>query len=298
MNDVDGLTFKTTSRGICVAYLDYWARADRDEVWAKRMEQSLDEEQWLREFRRFYGVVSGQVVLKVDPGIHFKKLNWIPGKVMWRGWDFGYRRPACMVTQMNNKDQWCWYWGMVGENEITSKFAARVFEICDAKYPAQIDKNGKKIEQLWLDYCDPHVNSSSVAETTDAAELEAAYKKRYKDRHMSLAWARLSFEDGIKLMRERLLLRNDGNPGLLIDDDFQLAKDGVLGGYHFPEDRKSGEHPEYPAKDGTYIHLMDSARYIAACEFESYEATKKDDRKWPEPWLDDVPQPLLQHAGY
>ena len=154
-----------------------------------------------------------------------------------------------------------WLWGIVGESETTSQFAKRVFEYCDARFPPARDKDGKQMEQLWLDYCDPHIDTSSKTGTTDPDELEDAWRKWYKkprDMPMPLTWVRLSFEKGITLVRERLELRNDGEPGLLIDDEFHLAKDGALGGYHFPDDRKSGAQPEYPADDGTYIHLFDA----------------------------------------
>ena len=273
------------ARNMVTTFLDYRFNPKYDEEWIKRTRASMTEADWNREYEGSYDEAVGTPVLKVDPLIHIKSLSHIDGKPFWRGWDFGYRHPACIVTQMNTKDQWCWLWGMVGEDETTRTFANRVFEMCDAKFPQAKDEHGRPLGQNWLDFCDPQgTEMRSVSETNDMDELQAVYEGRYRKR-MDLSFRKRSFEIGIGLIRERLILRNDGQPSLLIHDEFEDAKEGVLGGYHFPEDRRSGAVNEYPEDDGFHIHLMDSARYIANCNFETEESrVKVEAEDWPEPW--------------
>jgi len=292
---MSGLTFKTTSRNIRVARLHYSAHPKRGLEWVAKNKPLMDEDKWNQEQEISYEVAAGAPVLKVKPAIHFRPLTFIDGKVLWRGWDFGFRNPACSVTQMNLKDQWCWLWGEVGENESLRDFAHRMFEQCDARFPSGLDARGRPQEQLWLDHCDPA--GIQVSDKSDKGEssimiLEDAFKERY-NRPMSLNWRRMSWEDGINIIRDKLKLRNDGEPGLLVNDDLDIAKDGLTGGYHYPEDRRSGAQCEYPEDDGYYIHYFDTNRYIAAFQWEADNtkaAMQFDDKAWPRPWEEEYAQ--------
>jgi hypothetical protein len=189
---------------------------------------------------------------------------------------------------MNLKEQWCWIWGAVGENEYLKDFAPRMFEMCDAKFPPGRDANGKPVPQLWLDRCD-WAGAQENDKGMSVQVLEDAHEKRYKKR-MNLEWRRLTFEVGRDLVGERLKIRADQEPGLLVHEDFEEAKDALTGGYHYPEDRRSGAKPEYPEDDGFFIHLMDAARAIATVEFEVVQPTLVDEGNWPKPWEEEYHQ--------
>ena len=290
IKEVDGfptLRPKVNNRNITTAFLGYRLNPKYDEAWISRIKPTMAEDEWNREYEGSYEEAVGTVVWKVDPLIHFRNFDWVDGNVFWRGWDFGFRKPACIVTQMNLKKQWCWIWGAVGEDEYLKDFAPRMFEMCDAKFPPGRDANGKIIDQLWLDRCDwagaqENDKGCSVQVLQEAHEKRYGKSERYK--RMNLEWRRLAFEVGRDLVGDRLKLRGDQEPGLLIHDDFQEAKDALTGGYHYPEDRQSGAKPEYPEDDGFYIHLMDAARAIATVEFNVVEPTFTDERNWPKPW--------------
>lgn len=266
--NLKGLKFKTTSRGICVATLHYSAHPERGPEWVALNKPLYDEDKWNREQEISYETTIGVPVIRVDPAIHFRNLSYIPGRVLRRGWDFGFRRPAMLVTQFNLKDQWMWLWGMVGQNETLKDFASRTLDICDAKFPPMRDETGKLMNQMWLEYCDPAgTQRSDKSDTTSIQDLNTVFTNRYH-REASINFKKVSFEDGRSLILDQVKLRNDGQPGLLVDDDFEIAKDGLVGGYHYPENRLSGAECEYPEDDGFYIHLFDAARYIANCIFE------------------------------
>jgi len=263
-----GLKFKTTSRGVCVATLHYSAHPERGAEWVAINKPLYDEDKWNREQEISYETTVGTPVLRYDPSIHVRKLNHISGRVLRRGWDFGFRRPAVLVTQFNMRDQWMWLWGMVGHDETLKDFAARTFDICDAKFPPARDEAGKLMSQMWLEYCDPAgTQRSDKSDTTSIQDLNTVFTNRYQ-REPSVTFKKVSFEDGRSMILDQLKIRNNGEPGLLVDDDFEVAKDGFAGGYHYPDTRSSGAECEYPEDDGFYIHLFDSARYIANCIFE------------------------------
>lgn len=287
---------KLNQRNFVTAFLDYRFNPKYDEEWIKRIQATMSAAEWNREYEGSYEEAVGTPVLNADIGLHFQDIAWVDGKVFWRGWDFGYRKPACIVTQVNPiTGQWYWLWGVVGENEYLKDFAPRVFEICDAKFPPSRDANGKMQDQMWLDYCDPAgTQKTDKSDTTSIQILEDKYHARYGKR-MSLRFRKMSFEDGIGLIRDKLKLRPDGQPGLLVNKDFIDARDGLMGGYHFPEDRRSGAQGEYPQDDGYFIHLFDAVRYIAVCEFEAVEHSAiADSHLWPKPWEES----LSQYTGY
>lgn len=290
---------KINTRNITTAFLDYRFNPKYDKQWEINTRATMTEAEWNREYEGSFEEAVGTPVLVVESSIHFRNLAHINGKPFWRGWDFGYRKPACIVTQMNLNDQWCWLWGTVGENETIKRFANRMFEMCDALFPQVKDEHGRPVGQNWLDFCDPAgTQVSDKSDTTSIAQLMTVYEERY-DRLMDMNYRKRSFEDGIALIRERLVLRNDGQPGLLIHEDFDDAKDAVNGGYQYPEDRKSGAVNEYPMDDGYFIHLMDGARYIANCKFELAESKAEiEHEKWPEAWNDlGDPRQQLVMAG-
>jgi hypothetical protein len=276
---------KTTSRNIRVVTLHYSAHPTRGKDWVDANRPMFDDDKWNQEQEISYDVTPGRPVLKVDPLIHFRELQHLSGRPLRRGWDFGYRRPAVSVSQLNQKDQWCWLWGMIGEDETTRGFAARAFDICDAKFPQAKDDQGRPLKQLWIDYCDPQgTEVSRGTGTSDIQDLCAVHEEHYR-KMMDINYRKRDFEIGITLIRERLKLRNDGEPGILINIDFEDAKDAAVGGYHFPEDRRSGAVNEYPADDGYFIHLMDTFRYKANCMFEPAESrVKVESAAWPKPW--------------
>jgi hypothetical protein len=273
------------ARNMVTAFLDYRMNPKYDEEWIKRTRASMEEANWNREYEGSYEEAVGTPVLKVNPLIHFRPLTHISGKPLLRGWDFGYRRPAVIVTQMNQKDQWCWLWGEIGEDETTRDFAARVFDMCDAQFPQAKDVNGRPLKHLWLDFCDPQgTEVSRGTGTSDIQDLCAVHEEHYR-KMMDMNYRKRDFEIGITLIREKLKLRNDGEPGMLVSDEFEDCKDALTGGYCFPDDRKSGAKNEYPADDGYFIHQMDAARYIANCRFEPAESRVRTDMvPWPKPW--------------
>ncbi len=288
------LSPRTTARLMTIVSLHYGLNPKYDQAWIDVTRAQMGEEKWNQEYEISYETPTGTPVLSVDPLIHFRKLEHLSGKPLRRGWDFGYRNPAVSVSQMNQKDQWMWLWGMVGEDETTRTFAKRAFEICDAKFPQAKDEQGRPLKQLWSDYCDPQgTEVSRGSGTSDIQDLCAVHEEHYR-KMMDINYRKRDFEIGITLIRERLKLRNDGEPGILIHDEFVDAMDAVLGGYHFPEDRKSGAKNEYPAEDGYFIHLMDTIRYKANCLFEPAESrVKVQQEAWPEPWKQNAGSPGL-----
>jgi hypothetical protein len=72
--------------------------------------------------------------------------------------------------------------------------------------------------------------------------------------------------EGAQIIRQKLPMRVDGKPGLLVNLIETDIIDGFKGGLHYPE-VKEGKEQEVYEKDGYFEHCFDAGRYIATQMF-------------------------------
>lgn len=200
--------------------------------------------------------------------IHAAELEWMPDKELICGWDFGFRHPACLITQVDHQDRWCWLREIIGTDITIQKFADHVKEQINLYYP-----NARCIH-----YGDPaskQHNDKSEQTSWDILLAKGIYLKYRQSEY------RLRKE----IIEHKLSTLNAGRPQLLVDKRFcRTANDGFLGGYHYPE-RKEGQpfimKFEQPVRDGYYEHVMNSGEYIAVNMFSPI--TQKKSYRRPEP---------------
>lgn len=65
----------------------------------------------------------------------------------------------------------------------------------------------------------------------------------------------------LEIVRQRLLMRNDGRVGMFVHPDCTRLINGFKGGYRYPEE-KEGVTQEQPLKDNYYDNIMDSLQYL------------------------------------
>ena len=148
---------------------------------------------------------------------------------------------------MNQFDQLCYHSEVLGENEGIRDFATRVLRQHAYMYP-----NAK-----WLDCCDPAgKQKSDKSEDTSIDILNSlGVYPTYKEGNR--------IDDGLEILRQRMLRRNDGKYGMIVHPQCKILRDGFKGGYRYPEKKEGSPENEMPLKDGYYDHIQDVARYIA-----------------------------------
>ena len=246
---IPGLNIRRNKNGFCVVRLHYLAHpGKRSPEWKETTRRGYSSHQWDAEYEIKWDVQTGKAVYPdFSANAHIRQLQAQKGKPLLRGWDFGYRRPACLISQVNDRDKWCWLKEIISENETIEDFSQRVIAICRDKF--------HKFD--FEDFCDPagaqhsDLSVSTSVEALNSKDIFPIYQASFID-------------DGLDLIRQKLLIQPDGDPGLLVSEEgCPIVVAGFRGGYHYPEPSTSNPEPKNPAKDGLYEHIMDAGRYIA-----------------------------------
>ncbi|MFQ5473974.1 MAG: hypothetical protein ACE5FA_13980, partial [Dehalococcoidia bacterium] len=104
-DDIPGFNVRWNSKGYCIVTVDYWADPNkRDPKWAEKEKRKYpDIRSWRREMERDWTMASGE---SFYPEFQFRQESFVravpyilPDKPVIRGWDFGYKFPACVWMQ-------------------------------------------------------------------------------------------------------------------------------------------------------------------------------------------------------
>ena len=195
---------------------------------------------------------------------HTTKLSIINSSVLYRVWDFGYHHPAVLFAQINEKDQLCVLRELQGTDIALGGFKTEVKAYTEEHFPKLKTKDVEISEQekrrsynhmRTKDFCDPAgADVNDVAGKSYVDILKAPpYKVIARIRRMKKLLA-------IEFIRQLLILRKDGLPGLLVDERYcPILVEGMEGGYHGKKN-----DPDTPADDGWYEHTQDCLQYLLA----------------------------------
>mgnify|MGYP001614591960 CR=1 FL=1 len=263
-----------------VVRVHYSADPDKNTPeWIAMAKPGMSENAWRREYEIDYTLFAGKPFYQPEFKAHNIALAEIPYKPMetlYRGWDFGFHHPALLITKINEFDQWCWLEAIVGEDEQIMDFGKRVRTHCLATYP------GAK----WIDACDiAGMQVSDKSERTSVQILNALgiYPQARKQ----------PIKQGAEIIRQKLNIRVDGKPGLIINPNQKTLIKGFQGGLHYPEAKEGRTENEFYEKEGFYEHPFDAARYLATemfsviGQFEGSNEIARDPMKYM--WRDGRP---------
>lgn len=186
-----------------------------------------------------YGAQMGKDNARIDATIRYN-----PYMPLMRGWDFGYRRPACVFAQEDDKGCINILGEMLGEDETAEQFADRVIQHCLENYPKP---------PTIMDYGDP-----AGAQQTDKGDT-TIYRLRLKG--IRINFRPTSIEAGIKHIQGLLTRMRSGRAELMFSPAAADLIEGFRKGYHYPQ-YHDGTFGQKPAKDGYYDHLCDAIRYM------------------------------------
>lgn len=215
--------------------------------WIAEAKAGLSERGWNREYEIDYSTYAGKPFFPEfkNYNIASENIEYQPNETLYRGWDFGFHRPMCLVTKLNQFDQWCWMKCILGEDEGIRAFGARVKRFCQAEYPSA----------KYIDAADPagkqktDKSDHTSIEILNAMDIWPQYRKQ-------------EIKEGAEIIRQKLKMRADGKVGLLVDPRETSIIDGFKGGIHYPETREGKPEAEHYEKEGFYEHIFDGARYL------------------------------------
>lgn len=190
--------------------------------------------------------VRGQHVFAIDP---------VKDAPIFRGWDFGYRRPACVWVQFID-----------GQMRVLAEKLGKDIYLDDfiKEHVFPMEKQFFLGNQVFKDACDPHGSDES-----DKGKSSVDILNEYG---IYPVHRRTKIQEGIKAIKELLDTKNDkGETRFLIHPRCQNLVEGFRGGYH------RADNEEDPEKDGHFDHLMDSLRYISNHLLRRYKFSKLQD---------------------
>lgn len=233
----------------CVLRLHYSSDPEKNTPeWLESAKKGISDRSWNREYEINYDTFAGKPVFpEFREDLHISSFEYQPMPVvtMYRGWDFGYHRPAVTIAWINEHDQLMVRREILGKDEGVKEFGQRVLTICSSEFP-----NAK-----WIDACDPagHQKNDKSEFTSIEVLNQIGVFPTSKPSHTA---------EKLEIMRQRLKMRNDGKVGILFHPDCTRLINGAKGGYRYAEIKEGQPEKEEPLKDNYYDNIYDSLLYL------------------------------------
>jgi len=235
--------------------IHYSQRPDRDEKWKIEAKKGYTEDDWNREYE-LISVPRG--LRRVFNCFFFTKhvnpnLIYQSGKVVLRGWDFGYHRPAVGWSQIDDQDRWNDLYEMLGHNEELEIYIPKVVRESSLRFPGA----------TFIDYCDYAGNQKSdKSKFTSIQILKDLLKK--EPHEQIICRPNLDIEDGHKIIRTKMITMIGDRPGYQIHPVCTHSIDSFNYGYLYKSDGKDivADRGQGKEKEREYFkHMMDQRRY-------------------------------------
>lgn len=228
------------------------------EDYIKNLEQEYaNDASWRRRFieGQFGFLAEGEPVYGAfNEKVHVAELNWNRYLPVYRTWDFGFHHPAVVWSQVDNDGRWYVLREDLGSSVSLREYADHIIRKSNEYFPGA----------QFIDFCDPagtQVNDKS--ELTSVQILQSEFK-------IYPSFRRSRIEEGIDLIRKKLITLIGDKPALMIDKSCKIIHDAFEGGYHYAEVKEGQDSDKIqPFKDGYYEHLMDCIRYTAINIFDT-----------------------------
>lgn len=177
------------------------------------------------------------VIRQFNPKLHINPEIKDARNTLFRFWDFGYNRPACVFAQLRSDGLMQVLKEYMGKQVEGGQFIEIVNNITGQHFP-----DAKRIQ----DYGDP-----AVAQHKDTGSM----LNLLREKGINMLYRKVPFDVSLALLRQRFTTLIEGEPALQIHPDCSVIIAALKGGYRLKED---GVTPE---KDGYYDHLIDALRY-------------------------------------
>lgn len=212
--------------------------------WYEENRRGYTPEGWDREMEINFQVGGGRKMFEdFRRSVHCRKLTVDKSKPLYVSWDWGFIHPAVLWAQIGERDQLKVVRELQGTNVDIWRFAPEVLRITK--------EFGCGLVHHFCDPAGKKRNDQTEMSTMDLVRTNFKVPFRYRriDRRTRIDW-----------VRRLLMIREDGEPGILIDDTAcPILVGGFEGGYvSDPND------PELPAEDDVFEHLQDDLQYIIA----------------------------------
>lgn len=228
--------------GFVIHRLHYHQHPDHDETWEKAARSGLSEARWRREQELSFEGAEGRVFDQFDSQRHLCSTSYLPGRIdgakLYRGIDFGYRKPAVVWLEVLPDGSMVVFHCLVGDRWPIHQLMQEIRSV-DERY-------GFQEADFTFTAVDP---AGAAKNDSGISPVEAMLAAGFK-----LVWSLSSIAAGIEVVRS-LLLDAQGKVRLRVDSRCaDLIR--AFQGYAWAQDG------ELPVKDGVHDHPMDALRYL------------------------------------
>lgn len=293
-----GYDVRTTKKGWRVITLHFWAIPERRKPsWRANKELVMGKRKFSREFLLDWDTAEGSsyypefAELGRDKFIHTLSALPTPGIActLFRGLDFGGRRPACIWGVYSHTQDRLWILrefitrsplrSNVGDG-LATHFFRDIVRFYSGDLPfSELDDRGKYWvdwqtengypEGPWFGEGIPWENFTGPETNTFQANAAKDPRDATSARIFATAGIELTYQAGPvkarhEIFRRFLEIRSDGYPGVLIDPSCHEILAALGGAFTFAKETAANQVPDRPRKDGHYDNLMDALTY-AVC---------------------------------
>ncbi|MFA5382364.1 MAG: hypothetical protein WC356_04300 [Candidatus Micrarchaeia archaeon] len=275
-------------KGFARKKLMWYDCPEHDEAWFKMITAGMTKTQIGAKYCCSFSSYDGDLVWnRFDSRIHVSKETlWpIPGRPMLIGWDFGVRKPAMTLWQVDANGVWRGYREMIGRNEESfAKFCRKGLEIANGLYERS---KFPEIHGIAPDAKVRYRTRSLSGARMDMDEISRIWDRRRVGREplseflegdtyqtrMLMGYPHCGTRDKetprMKVVRKMWWLK-DGEPGIILDPSMENFIDGCSSGYVYD---KESEQP----LENEYTDAQDTLQMIASAYAREILGEQQDD---------------------
>lgn len=193
----------------------------------------------------FGSILGGTPVYQFSEARHCNRfLKFDPARPVFRGWDFGFHRPACVWAQMDGLDNFNVLRAVVGDRIHIDQWSDKIIQISNQFYP----------NAEFIDFCD--IEGASVSANSLRTEFDVLRSKGLEPRAK-----RSSIKEGIQIIQNMLNTNNGDRPIFQVHpDSARILIESMSHGYVW--EKRLGYLTENPLKGNGYDDIADALRYI------------------------------------
>ena len=173
---------------------------------------------------------------------HMRKVEYNPAKVLYRGWDFGWKHPAVTWHQFTEEGGLHQLHEDMGDKIDIRKYARHIVLQTNQRFP------GASV----VDYGDYAGNQKSdkddAKSTIEILRQEEGIEVKSRPNP--------SIDARISLVQKYISMLSGAHPFFTVDPSCRITIDALEGGYG--RDKENGE----VIKDGFFEHIMDATGYV------------------------------------
>lgn len=187
--------------------------------------------------------------------LHVKAIEPIPGRTIYRGWDFGLT-PCCGFSQLMPDGRWLIFDEMISESMGIDRFSDQVLTHCARTFRGPVDFD---------DYGDPA--GQQRAQTDERTCFDIMQAKGIQIRP-GLQSEQLRLESFRRALTKPIIAGETYGPTLVVHPRCKVTRKALMGGYHYRRMSTNTErYTDGPEKNHPYSDIMDANEYVATILF-------------------------------